>query len=439
MVMHEQRSEHDADPLAIGVGFDARDPVDSTVSERTEWEGLVDAAFSWMPYVLLGFSLVLAQIGDVPASDRTRALGLSTIAAVWTWLTLTRLGRPTALAPSAVRIYFVGFAVVSVALLVESPVFLVYAITGFFHASLLRPWPVAFAGIGVTSAMVFSGIAIPDGSGVDWAIYLGLIVFQTSAVGFGLYAGDRVTEIAARRRSAIEGLEATRIENEGLHAQLVAQAHEGGVLDERERIAHEMHDTVAQGLAGVIAQIEAVQQNWGNEAEMRRHLTNASELARHSLADARRAIHAILPSALDERRLPDAIRGVAARWTEVSGLPVDVATTGEPRPLPVDVEVAILRVAQESLRNVDKHARASRVVITLSYMTDAIAIDIRDDGVGFDSSAPSGGPHYGLEVMRERSEALDGSMHIESTPGGGTAVAVTVPTDAPIDPETDSS
>jgi signal transduction histidine kinase len=437
--MQKQRSEHDTDPLAIGVGFDVPVGGDTSTAEGTDWERLVDAAFAWLPYVLLGAALVLAQIGDVPPSDRARTIGLSTIAAIWTWLTFTRPGRPTTQGQSSLRVYFAGFVVAATALLVEDPVFLVYAITGFFHASLLRPWPLAFSGIAVTAALVFSGVAIPDGSGVDWAIYLGLIAFQTAAVGFGLYAGNRVTEIADRRRRAIEGLEAARVENEGLHAQLVAQAHEGGVLDERERIAHEMHDTVAQGLAGVIAQIEAVQQNWGDEPEMRRHLANASELARHSLADARRAIHAILPAALDDQRLPDAVRGVAMRWTEVSRIPVDVTTTGEAHPLPVDVEVALLRVAQESLTNIGRHAGASRVGITISFMADAVTLDVRDDGIGFDPSSPRGGPHYGLAVMRERAEALGGSMHIESSPGRGTAVAVTIPTVAGVGPAGGSS
>lgn len=425
--MHAESTPTDIDPLASGAGFDVAWGPDGELAVDTPWDRFVDTAFTWIPWVMLAVAAVLAQLGDRSAADRTSSLGLVAIAGVWTWLMFLRQGAPTDQSQMSLRIYFAGFVLIATVMVLHEPVFLVYAVTGFFHASLLRPWALAFAGLAATSMLVYSGIVFPDGGLVDWAIYLALVVFQTGAVGFGLYAGARLSDVADRRRLAIEELETARVENEGLHVQLVAQAREAGVLDERERMAREMHDTIAQGLAGVITQIEAVRQNWGDDLEMRRHLDNAAELARHSLAEARRAVYAIRPAVLEDHRLPDAIRGVASGWSDMTGVPVLVRTTGEPHPLPVDVEVVLLRVAQESLANVQKHADASRVAITLSYMDDSVALDTRDDGVGFDTDLSIGGSHFGLGVMRHRTDALGGVMHVESAPGEGTAVSVRIP------------
>jgi signal transduction histidine kinase len=424
---YDETADRDVEPLAIGVGFDIHPDGGADAAVPTPWEHFVDRTFTWLPYATLAVSAVVTQLGEGSASERATSAGLVVIAALWTWLTFTRMGPPTTQSQSTLRIYFFGFVVIAIAMLVHDPVFLVYALTGFLHASLLRPWPLAFAGLAATSLMVYSGIVFPGGGPVDWAIYLALVAFQTAAVGFGLYAGTRLTDVAVRRRAAIEELEAARVENEGLHIQLIAQAREAGVLDERERFAREMHDTIAQGLAGVITQIEAVQQNWGDDVEMRRHLDNASSLARTALGEARRAVYAIRPAVLEDHRLPEAIRGVAGRWSEMTGIPVEVLTTGDPQILPVDVEVVLLRVAQESLANVDKHAEASRVGITLSYMGESVALDTRDDGVGFEPNRSFGGSHFGLAVMRQRTDALGGSMHVESSPGSGTAVSVRLP------------
>ena len=415
------------DPLAIGVGFDVSEPNASDLTSPTSWERTVDSVFAWLPYAALAVSAVLAQLGDRSPGDRGWLIAPIVVASVWTYLTFTRMGPPTMQGQFSLRIYFVGFVIIAGAMMLYAPVLVVYAIAGFFHASLLRPWPLAFVGLAATSMIVYSTIVYPNGGLVEWLIYAGLVAFQTIAVGFGLYAGQRLVEVAAQRRAEIEQLEATRIENEGLHDQLVAQAHEAGVLDERQRMAREIHDTIAQGLTGVITQLEAVRQSWGDEPSMRSHLDNAAVLARDSLTEARRSVEAIRPAPLEASRLPEALTSVAERWSAVTGIPVAVATTGTPHQLPPDVEVTLLRAAQESLANVDKHADASRAAITLSYMDGSVTLDTRDDGVGFDLLVPTGPEHFGLAAMEQRVGALGGEMHVESAPGNGTAVSVHVP------------
>lgn len=206
-------------------------------------------------------------------------------------------------------------------------------------------------------------------------------------------------------------------------------------------MAREIHDTLAQGLAGILTQLQAAEQTMSEPATLRRHVTNAMNLARESLTEARRTVHAVEPSVLAEARLPDAISDVTKRWSEVNRIDAVLTTTGDPRPMHADVEVTLLRTAQEALANVAKHAQASRVGLTLSYMEDLVTLDVRDDGVGFDVTArqvrtngsdvkrTNGVVHggFGLAGMRQRVQRLAGRLDIESEPGGGTAISASVP------------
>ena len=399
-----------------------------SLSEWTSWESWVNSFFLWVPYATLGASLVLAQVGDYTTTNRVVIVVLTMVAAAWTWLTFTRLGPPTRVPQWSLRLYFVGFIVVAAVLVVRQPIYLVYGITGFFHGALLRPWPLAFAGIGATGLVIHSHIVTTESTPATWAIYLGVVAGQTLAVGLGLYAGEKITEIAEERRETLRELERAMAENEGLHDQLVAQAREAGVLDERQRMAREIHDTIAQGLTGVITQIEAVNQSWGDEGEVQRHLDIASELARQSLAEARRSVQAMRPAPLDHSRLPEAIGDVAARWSEQTGVPVTATTVGDRHQLRPEVEVTLLRAAQEGLANVAKHASASRVGITLTFMDDSVSLDVRDDGAGFDPEKASREESFGLAAMKQRVADLDGALELESAPGEGTAISVQIPT-----------
>ena len=249
-----------------------------------------------------------------------------------------------------------------------------------------------------------------------------------------------VTELSEANRKLTASLE----ENAGLHAQLLAQAREAGVLDERQRMAREIHDTLAQGLTGIITQLEAAGRAGKSAGQWRHHFDSAIRLARESLSEARRSVHALQPEPLEMARLPDALAEVAERWSARNGVVAQVTTTGSARPMRPEIEVALLRTAQEALANVAKHARASRVGLTLSYMDDEVALDIRDDGVGFEPQPPSpaarngrrpvnggrgsnSGDGFGLTAMRQRVEGLAGTLEIESEIGTGTAISASVP------------
>lgn len=407
------------------------DTADRSLTDLSAWERWVNSFFGWIPYAALGVSLVLAQSGTRDLSDRLGSTGLVAAAALWTWSTFTRKGAPTQVRQGALYLYFVGFVGISVALMFTATVFLIYAITGFFHAYLLRPWPVTVVGIAAVGFLVHSHIVITESNATTWAIYLGVVAFQTVAVAAGFYGGQKITEIAEQRRRTLDSLELAMEENAGLHAQLVTQAREAGVLDERQRLAGEIHDTIAQGLTGVITQIEAINQAPGDQAEVHRRLDTAAELARQSLSEARRSVQALRPGQLDTTRLPEALSDIVADWSEVAGVPAEVHTTGEIRPLHPEIEVTLLRAAQEGLANVAKHAKATRAGVTLTFMDDSVALDIRDDGAGFDAGTAPSARSYGLAAMRHRVSDVNGTMYVESTPGDGTALSVRIP-DIPI-------
>jgi len=404
----------------------------ATIPETSlsSWERGFEKVVEWVPYVTLVIGLVLSLFAASTWTDRLISIGLATAAAVWVLFMFT-LQRDRRKDQRWMRLYFGGLMVFAAVLMFLLPVYFVFVITGFIHAYLLKPAPLAFVGIGLTSLIINSRIIYPDPTADEWWTYGIIFVIQTVAIGFGGVGGEKIAELSEQRRRSLIELEAALQENAGLHAQLVAQAREAGITDERQRIAGEIHDTIAQGLTGVITQLEAASQVKGDSAELQRRLDNATSLARESLAEARRSMRAVLPAPLEGRHLPDALADEAARWSSLNRVPTEVTTTGETLGLHPEVEVTMLRVAQEALANVAKHANASRVGVTLSYMGDVVTIDVRDNGTGFTRGTgrhgANGDAGFGLTAMRQRVERLAGTLEIESEPGGGTAVCATLP------------
>jgi signal transduction histidine kinase len=227
----------------------------------------------------------------------------------------------------------------------------------------------------------------------------------------GLFVRAFVEQLDGRRRLA---------------EQLAQAERRAGKFEERQRLAREIHDSLAQGFAGIVAHLETADlERDVHPAEARRHTESAVTLARHSLEEARRMMGAMLPEVLDGRDLPGAITRLAAEWSGRTGVACEAVVTGGAKVLHRDIEVALLRIAQESLSNVWKHAGARSVTVTLSYLDDVVVLDVRDDGRGMNEAAPTAG--FGLRGMRDRVEALGGTFALESALGEGTTVSATVP------------
>ena len=217
-------------------------------------------------------------------------------------------------------------------------------------------------------------------------------------------------------REANERLEAALAENAALQEQLVEQARTAGVLDERARMAREIHDTLAQGLTGIVTQLQAADHAADDPAAWRRHHEAATALARESLTEARRSVNELRPEPLETGRLADAIAEVAAKWSARHGIPVQVTVTGEPgrcapRPRsPCSVRPRRLWPTSASTRV------ATRVGLTLSYMDRQAALDICDDGPGFD---PAVGRARRLRAGRDAAADRGAERHLADRVGGG--------------------
>jgi len=202
------------------------------------------------------------------------------------------------------------------------------------------------------------------------------------------------------------------------------------VLEERARLAREIHDTLAQGFVGISSQLDAVAMCLPDATSpARKFLDLARKMARHSLTEARRSVMDLRSSVLEDQNLAAALESGTRMWTAGSGVEVAVDVTGSQAPLPQEVEQHVLRIAQEAVANVLKHAEASRIEVKLHMEERKLRLHIQDDGRGFEQDGvfSTVGGHFGLLGMRERAERLGGELRLESHPGRGTEVEVKVP------------
>ncbi|BCY13771.1 sensor histidine kinase [Actinoplanes sp. L3-i22] len=335
------------------------------------------------------------------------------------------------------EVLFALLILLSVALVWCSPLYGFFVWTGYLFTVYALPgrWRVVGAGLVavVTAGSQSGGWAILQTGGgqllfaVLFLVNAGISTTMTWLEIGKMRTTEKRIEMIDELAQANQKLEAALKENAGLHAQLLVQAHEAGVLDERQRMAGEIHDVLAQGLTGIVTQLEAAE---AHPREHERHLSAAKRLARESLAEARRSVQALRPQQLDSAGLPAALDEVVETWAGLHGVRADLILTGTARRLLPEIEATLLRTAQEALANVARHANAGRVGLTLSYMEDMVTLDVRDDGDGFEPDRPrevtaTGG--FGLSAMRERLARIAGTLAVESEPGGGTALSACVP------------
>jgi len=202
--------------------------------------------------------------------------------------------------------------------------------------------------------------------------------------------------------------------------------------EERNRLAREIHDTIAQSLAALTMQLEAVDARAGaaGDPRLRESASRALTLARATLEEARRSVLELRAAPLEGRSLPEALERLAAEASAGAGAP-RIAVRTEPganagAELPTGVEVGLYRIAQQAVANLLGHARAGSALVRLTREPGRVRLRIEDDGAGFDPSAVPAG-RFGLVGMSERARLLGGMLTVESAPGAGTAIDVTVP------------
>jgi len=248
---------------------------------------------------------------------------------------------------------------------------------------------------------------------------LGAVGYIVFALAIGLYIDGLIRE-SRRNRDLLNTLRATQDE-------LAAAEREAGALEERERIARDIHDTIAQGFTSIVMLSQAGESalGRGDDEHAARRFAEIQETARDNLAEARALVAAMPPPSLERDGLVGALRRLVERHSAETGVPVRFSVEGPPRTLAPSSEVTALRAAQESLANARRHAGATSIEVVLTFDEDGATVTVSDDGVGFDPTAPRDG--FGLDGLASRVQVVGGLVDVASDIGAGTRVRVRVP------------
>lgn len=402
---------------------------DNTTSHGQQTDVWVSWAWVWSAffYLLLIMPLALTLRNDeIAAVQLPWLIGLSVLFGLAHWVGAIYLPHripDIRRRPSILLIYIITLVIIWIFLVRIDPVF--FAAIGGIFCQIYFWLPPRWSIISTVVLMIY--LALQDAAGSGWfgrEIWWIWFILTIAAAFLGLWIHAIINQSEQRKR-LIQQLEDAQ-------GELAAAERRAGMLNERQRLAHEIHDTLAQGFISIVTHLEAAEQALPLDVPVvARHLEQARQTARDSLTQARRVVQALRPEPLVEATLAQAIQRVVAGWTSENGIPAHATVTGDPQALHPNIEVHLLRAAQEALTNVRKHANASQVAVTLSYMPDLIVLDIQDNGVGINGSSVKrtaenkGG--YGLIAMNERIEQLGGQVSLESEPGEGTTVAIQVP------------
>ena len=236
-----------------------------------------------------------------------------------------------------------------------------------------------------------------------------------------------VTGISVLIAAAISWIARQRLREQALR-RATAEAEFTAMFAERNRIAREIHDTLAQGLGAISMHLEMVKEKLGREPEkVAKHLDIAHQMARQSLGEARNSIWNMRSQVLENSDLVSALKGILDQLVDDTEIQHQFAATGDARRLAPAVENNLLRVGQEAIANAVKHARANNIVVTMEFTDADVGLTVRDDGSGFDPARATAGGHFGMIGLRERTAQMGGKLEVESSPGQGTLVKIRIP------------
>ncbi|MGW4473018.1 sensor histidine kinase [Nonomuraea sp. NPDC004354] len=312
------------------------------------------------------------------------------------------------------------------ALALAAPQYIWLAFPLFFAYLHLLPLPIALPGVALLTAAAIAATGWHT-RGLTAAQVIGPVVGAVVATLMALVYKALYAESEQRRR-LIDDL---------VHTQdkLVEAEREGARLAERERLAREIHDTLAQGMSSIILLLRAARRDLAHDpGQAEARIGEAERAAQDNLEEARNFVRALAPPALQQSSLVAALRRVSDTALAGTGIQARFEVSGSPLPLPTDYDPVLLRIAQGALGNVSRHSGARHAAVTLTYLDDMVVLDVVDDGRGFDpdrSAHPGAGAGhgtgFGLRAMRDRVGALGGALTVESVPGEGTAIVAALP------------
>jgi signal transduction histidine kinase len=380
-------------------------------------------AYVWgtLSFALLAVSsgLCLADAA-VPWQRKITAVGLAAAWGAWYWLFVMRPRAWRELLAVRVVSFVLSAAIAALLSWIHTGfVLLLFAYYGISYGALPLPWAIPVTVVAsLALAARFSDLGRGRLRRDSLLMLAGFLGMAFLGALLALFVGSIMKQSRERKRM-IDELQAA-------HEELARSERAAGVLEERQRLAGEIHDTLAQGFTSIILQLQAAREELeGNPKEARLRIDRALASAHGNLDEARRVLWALRPDLAGGEPFRDAVKRVLRSWGETSGIETALAETGTVLPLHLETRLVLVRSLQEALANVRRHANARTVNVTLSYMDGELVMDVQDDGAGFDTAAR--GPGFGLRAMRERVEKLGGRLDVESTPGEGTTLAVQVP------------
>ncbi len=372
----------------------------------------------WWHVAVVGIALVLSALVVLGTPSQLELIGGLTANAVFVaaWFLVGRHSPDSPAAAAAFLVITIAVATVGTAL---SPSMATIQCIGY---------PLIWVISHRVQTAIFANIALATGVGVGLYIsttsVVQALVIQAISLSFSMALGLWITAISNRSHERQRLLDELRAAQD----RLAAVSRDAGIASERERLAREIHDTIAQDLTGLIMMLQRTQRDLaaGRNESIAAHLVLLEESARSTLAETRALVAATSSVALDGGGIVEALQRLGERFGRETSVQVTVNATGSSA-LDRDTEVVLLRCAQEALANVRKHSGASSAVVTLTAEPRQIRLEVLDDGTGFDPELPASG--YGLGGMRDRLALVGGTLLLASSEEGTTLTA-TLPTEA---------
>jgi signal transduction histidine kinase len=406
-------------PLA-GSGPAVSNPADAAptvqVDAWAESERRWDVFFLVVLVATVGITLVAGA-----GSEAERLAASATLLAMVPWYVL--VGRPAMYSDRQVlwpaTVYLIGLVplLVLAQVFANSVTFILLALCP--QCFMLVPFRRA---VTVVVALSLTQPVVALAQGAPAAEVESLIGIAVAGIAFSVAFGTwimRIISQSSERAELIAQLERTR-------AELAQANREAGVLAERERLASEIHDTIAQGFTSIVMLAQAAQSMIESDpAQARKQLELVGRTARENLAEARALVAGLAPAALASVTLAGALARLTERAGQELGIAAEFGLTGEPRALGTGAEVVLVRVCQEALSNVRKHALARSVRVSLSFACAGVRLEVADDGVGFEVGRDDAGC-FGLPGMRARVADIGGRLDVTSALGEGTTVSAEV-------------
>lgn len=379
-------------------------------------------------FAVLGGAVIAGVFFDSGLTNEQRLVVAGTVIAMGLWFWLYGQWHQITSDTHAI-VYLLGNVVgITVCIRIwETSSLLLFGIYWFGFAYLYTRYAIIYAFVlTIATQWAFGSLGSNLGFNLETLVAAGLLILL---LGFSALMAQYIEafHLEAERNKALVA------ELERAQQSLIEREREAGIEQERRRMAGEIHDTIAQHFASIITNLRAASEMKGKDSAItQKHLDHAFLAAQQGIVDSRAMLSTMQPDVLLGRSLADVLKSMVDDWSEYASVSAVFRTEGEKAHITRSQESLLVRGLQEALRNIGKHAQASEVQVSLSWLEDEVLLDISDNGIGFEPAAVNSGAdgyHMGLMTMESRVQSAGGTFALESAPGDGTSLAISFPTE----------